>query len=201
MTCWRTHVCDSTSDIVQRVSRNFVLIGKDITRLCSMADTQQGIELVTQELLQTPPTNHQCPGEDCRYCFVLGKHAAVDYICPSCDGSFCLACETKAHLDETCTEFQARLREAESPSSPRTAELLQSTTKECPKCRVRIERTGGCDHMTCEARSVKGRICKHEFCWSCLAPWTYEEHNLGCEEVIDQVVPWSQELYEFAQGR
>ena len=33
-------------------------------------------------------------------------------------------------------------------------------TKRCPKCRIRIQKTGGCQHMTCQR-------CKYEFCWIC----------------------------------
>lgn len=34
--------------------------------------------------------------------------------------------------------------------------------KACPKCKVNIEKTGGCDHMTCSQ-------CRHEFYWTTLA--------------------------------
>mmetsp|Transcript_18613 Transcript_18613/g.43143 ORF Transcript_18613/g.43143 Transcript_18613/m.43143 type:complete len:113 (-) Transcript_18613:374-712(-) len=33
----------------------------------------------------------------------------------------------------------------------------------CPNCGHGIEKNGGCDHVTC--------ICKHAFCWICLAPY------------------------------
>merc|ERR1712110_399118 len=36
--------------------------------------------------------------------------------------------------------------------------LPVDTMKECPKCHVRIEKNGGCDHMTCS-------LCRHEFYW------------------------------------
>ena len=32
-------------------------------------------------------------------------------------------------------------------------------TRKCPKCRMRIQKSGGCDHMTCK--------CGHEICWRC----------------------------------
>ncbi|KAF2356302.1 IBR domain, partial [Trinorchestia longiramus] len=37
---------------------------------------------------------------------------------------------------------------------------------ECPKCKVTIEKDGGCNHMVC-----KNVACKSEFCWVCLGPW------------------------------
>jgi hypothetical protein len=38
-------------------------------------------------------------------------------------------------------------------------ELINSITKACPKCHVRIEKNGGCDHMHCLR-------CKTSFNWS-----------------------------------
>ena len=69
----------------------------------------------------------------------------------------------------------ARRHEAEVASS--------NVTRVCPRCRVRIHRDGGCDHMTCKftrpnvadllaitLTKLTGR-CGNEFCWLCLAPY------------------------------
>lgn len=37
-------------------------------------------------------------------------------------------------------------------------------TKQCSRCKFSIEKTGGCNHMTC-------RNCKNEFCWVCMGEW------------------------------
>ena len=39
-------------------------------------------------------------------------------------------------------------------------ELINLTTKACPKCKKPIEKNGGCAHMTCK--------CGHDFFWCCL---------------------------------
>lgn len=41
-------------------------------------------------------------------------------------------------------------------------EIPSGVIKACPKCHVNIEKTGGCDHMTCSQ-------CRHEFSWTTLA--------------------------------
>jgi hypothetical protein len=44
--------------------------------------------------------------------------------------------------------------------------LKHLTTRPCPRCGVRIEKNGGCPHMTCVQPS-----CKYEFCWECGGPF------------------------------
>lgn len=41
---------------------------------------------------------------------------------------------------------------------------LPNGVKKCPRCKVRISKDGGCDHMTCAQ-------CRHEFWWTTLAPY------------------------------
>jgi hypothetical protein len=42
--------------------------------------------------------------------------------------------------------------------------LITDTTTPCPKCKVRIEKDGGCDHMTCSQ-------CSFQFCFQCSASY------------------------------
>lgn len=41
-----------------------------------------------------------------------------------------------------------------------TAAWILANTKACPRCKVRIEKNGGCDYIKCY-------VCGNEFCWKC----------------------------------
>ncbi|KAG9307464.1 hypothetical protein G9A89_017294 [Geosiphon pyriformis] len=77
-------------------------------------------------------------------------------------------------------EAQERIRqERERAEEARRAEqatnnLIQSNTKACPRCKSKIEKNGGCNHMTCKAPG-----CGYEFCWICLARHG-GPHNFPC---------------------
>ncbi|XRB17564.1 RING-type domain-containing protein [Pseudoscourfieldia marina] len=43
---------------------------------------------------------------------------------------------------------------------------------DCPKCFRQIEKTGGCDHMTCYHPG-----CRFHFCWRCMGEWKDYRHK------------------------
>jgi ariadne-1 len=55
----------------------------------------------------------------------------------------------------------------------------QKNTKPCPKCASRIEKDGGCNHMTC-------KNCNHEFCWICGHEWnSHNGDGYNCNTSVD----------------
>ena len=49
---------------------------------------------------------------------------------------------------------------------------IKKNAKQCPQCKMSIEKNQGCMHMTC-------RTCKHEFCWLCLEDWKQHGAQTG----------------------
>ena len=52
---------------------------------------------------------------------------------------------------------------------------IQLMTKPCPLCRNPIEKSYGCNHMSCSTYNG----CGHEFCWLCLTDWNTHLSNNG----------------------
>ena len=53
---------------------------------------------------------------------------------------------------------------------PSSQTLLNKSTKECPNCRVPVEKRGGCDHMKCT-------VCRFDWYWRCKC--VYLSHRGG----------------------
>lgn len=69
------------------------------------------------------------------------------------------------HEGETCNEFDARLAVQNKDHDKGSKKEVKRITKACPKknCRLRIDKNGGCQHMTCkfpdsyvQSRSTEG---------------------------------------------
>lgn len=78
--------------------------------------------------------------------------------CQRCQQKTCFKHKIPWHGGLTCKQYDAQCDKQIQAS----LKWITQYTKQCSKCRFRIEKNDGCDHMTC----IK---CGYEFCWSCLA--------------------------------
>ncbi|KAF8837426.1 hypothetical protein BDN67DRAFT_203388 [Paxillus ammoniavirescens] len=102
-----------------------------------------------------PDEFHHCPTPNCTQVYRSAPANAV-LQCPSCLVRICPACHIESHDGLTCDERDV----AEDG-------LFKEWTsshdvKSCPGCKVPIERSEGCNHMTCIR-------CQTHICWECLA--------------------------------
>lgn len=65
--------------------------------------------------------------------------------------------------EDEANEQQIKRAKIAAKQAKACKKVIQATTKPCPECRAKIEKRGGCDHMSCR--------CGHQFCWVCSAPW------------------------------
>lgn len=100
------------------------------------------------------PNLRMCPDEKCEN-GILELVDGVNPKCPKCAKVFCEKCmfpEHKGKCDKNEVDFfQNNLH-----------------YRQCRKCKNVIERTQGCNHMTC--------VCKHQFCYLCGKDWKNNGH-------------------------
>jgi len=95
----------------------------------------------------------------------------------TCGARICWNCHEEAHAPISCAHLNKwRLITKEETLQ---AKWVMENTKPCPKCHNRIEKNGGCNHMTCSQ-------CHYEFCWICGHEWnTHKGNGYSCNKVIN----------------
>eukprot|EP00741_Cyanophora_paradoxa_P021370 tig00021350_g20629.t1 len=110
-----------------------------------------------------------CSQPGCYYMMAVGagEQRPSRVRCSLCRRDSCARCSVPWHDGMNCEQWAARQRERERDNGAAgrlaTAAALARVTKPCPRCNNAIEKSGGCDHMTCR--------CGHEFIWTCLCDY------------------------------
>ncbi|KAG9239403.1 hypothetical protein BJ875DRAFT_522835, partial [Amylocarpus encephaloides] len=112
------------------------------------------------------PNFVMCLGPSCQY-GQLHEFGAQEPIvsCHMCNFQTCFIHKGPWHSGKTCAEFDAQYNDEDVAEQEKASdEYLERYAKSYPNCQAQIQKTAGCDHMTC-------RQCRAQFCWLCLAPW------------------------------
>lgn len=112
-----------------------------------------------------------CPNGKCNHGFsIYEKCAATSISCPRCNTSFCQHCNAPPHEKiGTCVDL---VKKQHQDRWGKDKPFVENDCKQCPYCKVWIEKNGGCQHMTCEN-------CRGEFCWKCFGQW--RGHGSNCD--------------------
>jgi ariadne-1 len=111
-----------------------------------------------------------CPEKGCDNCIEMKNYVGSDYILCKCGSSFCWKCGKQAHRPASCNDGEKWQLKNSAESENIT--WIMANTKNCPKCQKPIEKSQGCNHMTC-------RVCNHDFCWMCLGAWAEHGQKTG----------------------
>lgn len=93
-----------------------------------------------------------CPGKNC----TMVVKAPLSYprsVRCTCGSVFCFRCGEEAHDPASCAELALWKEKCQNESE--TANWILANTKQCPKCKTRIEKNQGCNHMTCRQCKVR----------------------------------------------
>ena len=93
------------------------------------------------------------------------KEDDVKLRCASCDLEWCFKCHAPWHAELTCKTFKKGDKQFQDWTKGMRLQG-DANCRQCPTCRVYIQRNEGCDHMTCSR-------CESEFCYKCggVYPW------------------------------
>jgi hypothetical protein len=122
------------------------------------ADAKPYIEAVTFNWARQQEHLKHCPSPDCKFYFINESTCALPITCGQCNKQYCNAC--LINHDEQILCDQARINN-QTPESQANNTWKETHSKQCPRCKINIEKNHGCDHMTCNS-------CRYEFCWICL---------------------------------
>ena len=134
-----------------------------IQTVLSMSEFHHLVDKAASSYINQHPNELKyCPTPGCTQIYRCSKDKRA-LICPSCSATVCSTCNTKGHPGRTCPEQRACI---DSNEQERLDSIWASRNgaKECPSCRVWIQKTAGCNHMHC-------RLCKAHICWVCLAKY------------------------------
>ena len=107
------------------------------------------------KLLMLNPNARFCCKPDCDG-YMIGSRLRPKLKCPICSTEVCYNCSAQWHGYFVGCNANTDMGYAKW--------ALNKDVQKCPKCRVKIEKADGCNHMTCWS-------CKHEFCWICKGPY------------------------------
>ena len=107
-----------------------------------------------------------CPEPECNTICYYSKSPFIR--CQSCKKEFCFNCFGNWHSNSKCIE-----------NIPKSFQ----NTKQCPRCKIPIEKNGGCDWMQCMQ-------CKIYFCWECLFISRKNPENLQILCICGKVGLW-----------
>ncbi|MCL4380488.1 IBR domain-containing protein [Candidatus Dependentiae bacterium] len=119
---------------------------------------EQYADYATKQWLMQQNNIKHCPTPNCPYAFINEASCPQTIQCQQCNKKYCSQCLLPHKESVTCKQAAAKLLSQEERE---TLQWEQQNTKQCPRCKKKIEKNGGCNHMTCDN-------CRYEFCWICL---------------------------------
>lgn len=96
-----------------------------------------------------------CPQPNCEG-YMRGSESDPHVTCPICGYEMCFRCGSQWHGKETCEQHMDAAYEEWAKGQE---------VQLCPRCKLRIEKINGCNHITCS-------VCRYEWCWLCRGAYT-----------------------------
>jgi E3 ubiquitin-protein ligase RNF14 len=113
--------------------------------------------------------------------------------CMKCAFSFCIYCKDSYHQNSKCDEFAAYIKNIKDKKNLdlelKSLRAIKKCSKPCPECRVCIQKTEGCNKMTCN-------MCNSYFCYLCGKKIQGYDHFQGGQCKLFDVTPEYMRFFE-----
>jgi len=115
--------------------------------------------------MQADEEYRACPSPTCSWACFMSKKDGNIFVCQMCSYRYCMSCEAPMHEEETCAQYQARLKSKAGDESLSLAKV-NKTSKACPnkKCQARFNKYAG--HVTCK-KLPQDRTCDAQYTDNC----------------------------------
>ncbi|CAK90086.1 unnamed protein product (macronuclear) [Paramecium tetraurelia] len=133
-----------------------IIILRDIETVLDKPELQEFQILSLRAYFSSKKEYSCCPTADCAYFFIPDDNPHFD--CPVCNKSYCLECKIEYHNGFSCQEYRDK-QMTQSNEVKFQSFVKEANYKQCPKCKVWIEKSQGCAHMKCK--------CNFQFCYNC----------------------------------
>jgi len=114
---------------------------------------------------------------------IIGPGEDRKIFCAACNISFCGLCKLPwtslynhnlRHSGRSCSNYK-KVCKTVPDDDGYAAVALSYGARGCPNCSIRVQRSDGCNHMTC--------ICGFEWCYVCGKKWSVRHYR--CRDIVD----------------
>ena len=181
--CWKEH-CEqmnkngSSQVLCMECGCKRQLLLFDIINLCGAKTGNMMKERLNDVSVNVSKEFKKCINPKCNLSIGLDALGLCNVAKCKCGTRICWKCGEKAHAPLKCSDVIRWNNLIGNESNM----WISFHTKQCPKCHMRIEKLGGCNHMICSN-------CKFEFCWMCDHEWkTHDNTKYQCNKYIKETV-------------
>ena len=164
--CWKNHIQTSLDNgnlfiKCMEPGCNCPVLLTDVSLICGTKTALKMQERITALSIQTSKAVKRCINPKCNLSIDPSQIGFCNVAKCKCGARICYLCGKEAHAPLDCQYVDTWLEKLKTGIEELT---IMKNTKACPQCKSRIEKNGGCVHMTCSN-------CKYEFCWNCGHEW------------------------------
>ncbi|KAK8883752.1 hypothetical protein M9Y10_042851 [Tritrichomonas musculus] len=181
--CWEDHIKHHISmgdfeiTCQEAGCKNHVTM-RDVKKFCGEQIAKNYSHFVTGQMIQDNPSYVYCLNPKCSNILTIKSLGLCHVSTCTCGFRTCWNCHNEAHAPLEC--YLVSKWHSHTNEQDLQMRWIIENTKPCPRCHKRIEKNGGCNHMTCQ-REAGG--CGHEFCWICGHDWhTHKGNGYSCNK-------------------